>query len=301
MHRFWPRFIAPLIDAAAPARVLEIGAEFGWNTRVLLERGRTAGFFLDIVDPAPHPAFHEELAKFDGGYAFHAAKSLDVISLLPAADFVLLDGDHNWYTVYHELQALFLRAHVAGVAPPIVVMHDLAWPYARRDMYYDVTAIVEGERHPYARRGFVPGQSALTEHGINGHFANALHEGGPRNGVLTAVEDFITASGQDVLFRRLPFFNGLGILVPRARRNNAVDGTVAGFFSAESLLETCETLERDSMNVRVELAVCRQTLTRRSDALMRTRELLLLAQQDVEEVRKAGGDVPSPPDPPSFI
>jgi hypothetical protein len=287
MHRFWPRYIAPLIDAAAPQRVLEIGAEFGWNTRVLLERGRRAGFFLDIVDPAPHPAFHEELAKYDGGYAFHAAKSLDVISLLPAADFVLLDGDHNWYTVYNELQALFLRAHVAGTAPPIVVMHDCAWPYARRDMYYDVNAILEGERHAHARRGFVPGQSALNEKGINGHFANALHEGGPRNGVLTAAEDFLAACGQDVLFRRLPFFNGLGILVPAARRSNAVDSTVEGFFTAESLLETCEALERDGMNVRVDLAVCRQELTRRTDALMRTRELLLRTQQELEDTRAA--------------
>ncbi len=251
MRRFWPRFIAPLIAAAAPRRVLEIGAEFGWNTRVLLDHGRNAGYFLDIVDPAPHPAFHEELAKYQGGYAFHAAKSLDVISLLPPADFVLLDGDHNWFTVYNELQALYLRAHNSGVAPPIIVMHDCAWPYARRDMYYDVTAIVEGERHPYARRGFVPGQSELTEAGINGNLANATHEGGPRNGVLTAVEDFLAACGQDVLFRRLPFYNGLGILVPAARRTEAVDSTIEGFFSAESLLETCEALERAVQNVRV--------------------------------------------------
>src|SRR5271156_2776336 len=117
MHRFWPRFIAPLLVAAAPARVLEIGAEFGWNTRCVLELGRAHGFFTDIVDPAPHPVFHEELKRFEGGYAFHAAKSLDVISVLPAADFVLLDGDHNWYTVYNELEALFLRARQAECAP----------------------------------------------------------------------------------------------------------------------------------------------------------------------------------------
>jgi hypothetical protein len=285
MHRFWPRFIAPLIEAAAPRRVVEIGAEFGWNTRALLELGQRHGFFVDIVDPMPHPVLHEELARFEGGYEFHAARSLDIISALPAADFVLQDGDHNWFTVYNELQLMFLRAHVARVAPPIVVMHDVAWPYARRDMYYDATAILDGDRHPYARRGFVPGRSELIEEGINGHFANALHEGGPRNGVLTAVEDFISASGADVVFRRLPFFNGLGILLPRPRLSDAVSRIVEGFFNAESLLESCEALERDGMNVRVELAVCRQHLTRRTEALMRARATLLELQQELADLK----------------
>ncbi len=284
MHRFWPRFIAPLLVAVSPSRVLEIGAEFGWNTRCLLELGREHGFFLDIVDPAPHPVFHEELARFDGGYAFHAARSLDVIAALPAADFVLLDGDHNWFTVYNELQQLYLRAQVAGVPPPVIVMHDCAWPYARRDMYYDVTAIFDADRQPYARRGFVPGQSELTDQGINGHFANAMREGGPRNGVLTGVEDFIAASGADVLFRRLPFFNGLGILVPRERLTPAVSDTVDSFFGAESLLQTCEALEGDGMGVRVDLAVCRQHLTRRTEALMRARSTILALEQRLVEL-----------------
>jgi hypothetical protein len=285
MHRFWPRFIAPLIEAAAPRRILEIGAEFGWNTRALLELGRTQHFFVDIVDPAPHPVFHEELAKFDGRYAFHQAKSLDVLPVLDPADFVLLDGDHNWYTVYNELQAIFVRAYTEGAIPPIIVMHDTAWPYARRDMYYDPAAMTEADCHPYARRGFVPGQSALTDEGINGHFANALHEGGPRNGVLTGVEDFIAASGADIEFRNLPFFNGLGILLPRERITDRVAETVAGFFSPDSLLQTCETLEREAMAVRVDLAVCRQNLTCRTDALMRARSTILALQQQLAELQ----------------
>jgi hypothetical protein len=286
MHRFWPRFIAPLLLAAAPKRVLEIGAEFGWNTRVLLEMGRDRGFVVDIVDPAPHPVFHEELARFDGGFTFHPAKSLDVIAALPPADFVLLDGDHNWFTVYNELEQIFLRAHVAGAAPPIIVMHDVAWPYARRDMYYDVTALDSADRHPYARRGFVPGRSELTDDGMNGQFANATHEGGPRNGVLTAVEDFIAASSEDIEFRRLPFFNGLGIVLPAARRTAEIMRQVDGFFTPESLLESCEALERDGMNARVELAGCRQQLTRRTEALMRARSTILdLEQKLADQVR----------------
>jgi len=40
------------------------------------------------------------------------------------------------------------------------------------------------------------------------------------------------------------------------------------------------------MNVRVELAVCRQHLTRRTDALMRARSTILALEQELAE-RKA--------------
>lgn len=281
MHRFWFRFILPLLVAANPRRVLEIGAEFGWNTRELLKLAQEHGLFVDIVDPAPHPAFHEELARFAGGYAFHQAKSLDMIDLLPAPDFVLLDGDHNWFTVYNELNSIYLRAARLSATAPIVLMHDVAWPYARRDMYYDVKAIHDSDRQPFARRGFVPGEAALRDDGINGHFANALQEGGPRNGVLTAVEDFLAASGADIAFHRLPFFNGLGILIPRARATDAVQRCVEGFFSRDSLLESCEALERDAMNVRVDLHRCQIQLTQRTEALMRARSLIAELQQQL--------------------
>ncbi len=285
MHRFWLRFILPLLLAASPKRVLEIGAEFGWNTRRLLEIGRERGFFLDIVDPAPHPVFHEMLAEFDGSYAFHPHKSLDTLALIPAADFILLDGDHNWFTVYNELSQIFLRARQMNTAPPIILFHDVAWPYARRDMYYDVEAIPTGKRQPHARRGFLPGRSDLVENGLNGNFDNALQEGGPCNGVLTAAEDFLAASKVDATFKRLPFFNGLGILITAARSTEAVQQVLAAFFSSDSLLATCEELEGDINNLRVELAVSRQSLTRRTEALMRARTVIRELEQELADAK----------------
>ena len=286
MHRFWLRFILPLLLAASPRRVLEIGAEFGWNTRRLLEIGREQGFFLDIIDPAPHPVFHETLAEFEGNYAFHPHKSLDALPLIPAADFILLDGDHNWFTVYNELTQIFLRARQTGTEPPIILFHDVAWPYARRDMYYDADSIPDEKRQPYARRGFLPGRSELVEAGLNGDFANALREGGPCNGVLTAAEDFLAAAKVDAIFKRLPFFNGLGILIPAARATNAIQQVLAGFFSPDSLLATCEELEGDINGLRVELAVTRQSLTRRTDALMRARTIIRELEQELADAKE---------------
>ena len=45
--------------------------------------------------------------------------------------------------------------------------------------------------------------------------------------------------------RVLPFFNGLGIVLPDARRPPEVDAVVEGFFAPEALLEACRLLEAD--------------------------------------------------------
>ena len=92
--------------------------------------------------------------------------------------------------------------------------------------------------------------------------------------MLTAAEDFIAASKVDATFKRLPFFNGLGLLVPAARSTDAVQQVLASFFSPESLLATCEELEGDINGLRVELAATRQSLTRRTEALMRARTII---------------------------
>lgn len=274
MNRFWSRFVKPVIETASPRRMMEIGADSGWNTERLLEYCRQTGCVLEIVDPAPRLSLHEVMAKFGSGFVYHALKSHDAIPRIEPVDLVLLDGDHNWFTVYNELQFLFRRAQDGGVAPPIVLFHDVAWPYARRDMYYDPNSIPPGDRHPFAYRGMVPGRSELVEGGMNGTLANALQEGGPRNGVLTAIEDFRAACGVETAFHTLPFFNGLGILVPAERSTPALAGVIDGFYSAASLLETCTALEADSMAMRAQLAAYQIRLTQRTDALHRAKAVI---------------------------
>ena len=275
MHRFWDSHVDKVIRAAAPRRIMEVGAEFGWNTEPLLQYCRETGCRLDVVDPMPHPVLHEVLARFPDEHQYHPLPSLKAIPLLPPADLVLLDGDHNWYTVYTELQLLFARAVQTNTAAPVVLFHDVAWPYARRDMYYDPMEIPDAMRHEWAYRGIIQGQSELADGGLNGNFRNAMHEGGLRNGVLTGIEDFIGSWSDPVELRCLPFFNGLGILIPQARKTNFLQEVIDGFFSGPSLLEVCERLERDAMAARTELAATRLELTRKSEALVRARARIL--------------------------
>lgn len=288
MNRFWHRYIKPLIETAQPRRIIEIGADSGWNTRNILEHCRNSGAFADIIDPAPQPSLHDVLAQFTPSeFRYHPLKSTAAIPQLDTPDMALIDGDHNWATVYSELNLLHKRADESGLPPPIIISHDVAWPYARRDMYYNPDDLEASQKHPYAYRGMLPGVNELVENGMNGVLANALYEGGPRNGVLTAIEDYIASAGIDFVFRKLPFFNGLGILIPAARMTPALQQLIDSFFTADSLLDACVALETDSMHLRAILAQTETFLSRRTDALQRAREVIEVLRLHIAKLEKA--------------
>ena len=63
----------------------------------------------------------------------------------------------------------------------------------------------------------------LDEGGMNRHLNNALHEHEPKDGVLTAVEDFLSASRQELDLIELPGIHGLGILTPTSLKKQNPD------------------------------------------------------------------------------
>lgn len=214
MHRFWDHIIGPLLRAADVRVLVEVGAAEGRNTERIVRWCREADARAHVIDPAP--GFDPEVLLAPAGdrVVFHRALSLDVLSGLAAADAVLLDGDHNWHTVFHELRTLQAKAPEWG-GFPLVFLHDVLWPYARRDLYYDPAALPEEGRRPFARGGIDPDTGKVVEGGgLNRAYHHALEEGGPRNGVLTAVEDFLAKAGEGLRFLRIPALNGLGLLFP---------------------------------------------------------------------------------------
>ena len=221
MKRFWNAVIEPLLEAARPQTIVEVGCERGGNTRNLVRYCADHGCALHVIDPAP-ALDADELAAWqkqrDFPFALHQAPSLEVIPALDAIDVILLDGDHNWYTVLHELRAIEALTQNGNGPLPVIVLHDVGWPYGRRDMYYDPATIPERERQPIAQGGMHPDFNALTgNQGYNVGVSNATHEGGKRNGVLTAIEDFRKTSAIEWSFHVVPVFHGLGILCPVAR------------------------------------------------------------------------------------
>src|SRR6478735_6291288 len=122
MFPLWDVAIAPVLHAIRARRVVEIGALRGETTvKMLKDLGPDAE--LHVVDPVPDfdPSEHER--EFAGHYYFHEALSLDVLPTLEPMDAALLDGDHNWYTVYNELRILGEVSRRAGAPLPVIVMH----------------------------------------------------------------------------------------------------------------------------------------------------------------------------------
>jgi cephalosporin hydroxylase len=214
MFRLWDIAIAPALAAVGARRVVHIGALTDARRSLLLELLGAQGE-LHEIDPAADPG--ERRAGAVGPLVIHGSHSLDVLATIPSADAVLIDGDHNWYTVSRELQIIAEAALAAGRPLPLLILHDVCWPYGRRDLYEELSRIPDEFRQPYARGGVRPGRTELAAGaGLNPTRFHAEHEGGPRNGVMTAVEDFV-ACGSGLRQVVLPVDFGLAMVVDEAR------------------------------------------------------------------------------------
>ena len=218
MNGFWDFLIRPALEAAEARVVVEVGSEGGRHTRRLLDWCAARRARLHVVDPEPLYDVAELEAAHGERLVFHRAPSLEVLNRLGSMDAVLIDGDHNWFTVYSELKMLEAtqRRHF-----PLVVLHDVAWPFARRDMYYAPARIPARYRRPYAQGGLRRGAAAFVEgDGLAPELYKAIEEGGPCNGVLTAVEDFLQETRLGLRFEVVPVDFGLGLIASELLQEN---------------------------------------------------------------------------------
>lgn len=203
----------PALDAVQARSVVEVGAYGGDLTSVLAAWASGSGARVIAVDPSPQPAL-VELAETDPHVELVEEKSLDVLGGMGDADAVILDGDHNYFTVLHELRLLAEAA--GGEGFPLVLMHDVCWPHGRRDDYFDTTQLPADAVHETIgpRGGIVPGDQGMVEGSGLPYARSATVEGGPRNGVLTAAEDFVAESA-GLKLAVVPAFFGFGAIWPK--------------------------------------------------------------------------------------
>jgi len=214
------------LDAAAARSVLEIGAFRGELTEVLLDWAGAKGAKVAAVDPVPPPSLLE-LERDRSELELLRETSHEVLRRRPLPDAIVIDGDHNYYTLSGELG---LIAERSGGAPlPLLLFHDVAWPHARRDSYYAPDRIPEDQRQPLAHEtGLAPGKPGTVPDGLPFEWA-AAREGGPRTGVLTALDDFIAAH-EGLRLAKVPLFFGFGVLWSDASPYAAeLDGILAPY------------------------------------------------------------------------
>jgi hypothetical protein len=195
------------LNAVGAKSVAEVGAYAGDLTRVLVDWAARSGASVLAIDPAPQPQL---VAMADGhaGLELVRETSLEALPRIELPDVVIIDGDHNYYTVREELRLIAQRA--AGPDLPLLLFHDVCWPHGRRDDYFDPDQIPPDFRQRMIAdgAGIDPGDPGARRGGLP-YPRSAAREGGGRNGVLTAVEDFVADSDQLELVV-VPAFFGFG-------------------------------------------------------------------------------------------
>lgn len=228
--------ILPCLDAAGVRSVLEIGAYAGDVTRLLLDWASASGAKVVTVDPSPQDAL-AQLADEREDLELIRTTSLEALERIELPDAVVVDGDHNYYTVAHELSTIYRRSE--GRRLPLLLFHDVCWPHARRDDYFDPSQIPEEARQPYvAGAGLFPGDPGVHRWSLPFRFA-AAREGGPRNGVLTAIEDFVDEHDQ-LRLAVIPAFFGLGVVWDTGAPWSAAVAEILAPWDRNPLLERME-------------------------------------------------------------
>lgn len=256
-----------ILDAAQPASVVEVGAYAGDTTRFLLGWAVSSGARVLAIDPSPQESL-VRLADDHPELTLVRETSLQALTHLDPAEAVVLDGDHNYYTVSEELRLIDERA--AGATLPLLIFHDVKWPHARRDHYFAPEQIPGEHRHPSVNGGIFPSDPGIRDDGLP--YTNvAEHEGGPRNGVLTAVEDFVTAH-DDLELAIIPTFFGVGVVWSRRAPWAGGLASVIAPFDRNPVLERLEdnrVLHLASMHSQAVHSMVQGQQIARKDAVLR--------------------------------
>jgi Methyltransferase domain len=246
------------LDAVQARSVAEVGAFMGELTRLLMLWADEVGGNVIAIDPSPHRDL-EELANERHDLELIRETSHDALTHIPLSDAIILDGDHNYYTLAEELRIIWERAVAEQRQIPLLLLHDVTWPHGRRDDYYLPERIPAEHRQPIApNRSVYPDEEGTQYSGLPYRYP-AAHEGGPRNGVLTAAEDFASEHEQ-VYLAVVPAFFGLGVMWDRSSPNADALSRVLGPWDRNPLLER---LERNRV---LHLASSQRQLRRAQDA-----------------------------------
>lgn len=154
MHK---KTITEIARTYKPKVVVEVGLKA--STKNLLPIFQSFGAHYHGIDPVRCCEIPHRLKQY---FTYHQGISLEVLPKIENIDCVMLDGDHTYYTVLHELKLLHTLLRLNG----IILFHDVEPPWDRKDLYYN--------------RDLIPKE----------------FQDGPKQGVLTAIEDFLSEFGE---------------------------------------------------------------------------------------------------------
>jgi hypothetical protein len=300
MNRFCKPIIEPLVSAVMPKIIVGIGCAKDNDLQGLLRACGENVSKLHVVEPNLQ---FDSGKEHDSRLVYHRSSALNAIPKIFGIDLVIMDSEPNWHSVFYSLKLIDKSAQKNGRKFPCVLVHNVGWPYGRRDAYTDPETIPEAYRHPHQQKGVVPGENDLAETG--GLFADrhhAIYQNELKNGVLTAVEDFQGEREKRLEWVTFPWPFGLGLLYPAelARSNPEFAAFVEALSVAPTvaaLVEECEQArilaEVERQKLKAEMSVSLETYRVKMEELQKTtdeqitrlEEKACSAEKDESELR----------------
>ncbi|MES2141895.1 MAG: hypothetical protein V4471_03285 [Pseudomonadota bacterium] len=211
--------LKPLILHSTIQSICEIGIEKSHLTTWLASLSHVKNFNYTGIDPAI-----DSIPEFRGESKLFKENSLTYLNR-PAADhdLFLIDGDHNYYTVYHELQSIFSKKNPKQ---SICFLHDVLPPCGNRDAYYNPSNIPPNFLHPLTSTKSLNSNFEVCDYGYKscGEFSWAIESGNQKNGVSAAIKYFLANYKKelDLHYFTIPLFYGLGILYSKKLINPSI-------------------------------------------------------------------------------
>lgn len=164
---------------------------------------------------------------------------LKILPNLKNYDAIFINDDANWYTVSKELQIIKENNDEF----PLVFICNNNFPNRRRDSYINPDNIPSNFRHEYTNKLHISYNNEKVI--INDGFYHACKENTPKNGVLTAIEDFLNENNHIGLMK-INFIKEVSFLYSKSQinqkrisilNNNIQNEIITDFNFSDKLIE----------------------------------------------------------------
>ena len=137
---------------------------------------------------------------------------LNALKKLENYDAIFIDDDPNWYTVFNELKII----KKTNKEFPLVFICNNNFPNKRRDSYLNPSNIPDKFRQKYSIE--LPISYNNKKIIITNGLYHACDENTPKNGVLTAIEDFLNDNSH-IGIMKINFIKEISILYHKSQIN----------------------------------------------------------------------------------
>ncbi len=131
--------------------------------------------------------------------------ALNILPTLNDYEAIFINDDPNWYTIFNELNIIKKN----NKEFPLVFICNNIFPHKKRDSYKNPDVIPDEFKNEFSRQLFLSDDIKIKD-----NFYHAIKENTPKNGVLTAIDDFLEIN-KSIGIMDIKFIDGITILYPK--------------------------------------------------------------------------------------